>query len=200
MYSAALTILLSSFLLFLVQPILAKQVLPWFGGSAGVWTVCLVFFQCVLLLGYAYAHWLTRRDGHSRNLRYTSRLLVLSCVTLPIIPGAFWKSAHGAPEFQILGLLATTIGLPYFLLAVDVSTLAAMAVGQRRRILLRSAPSIAYSHCRTSGRWWDCSAIQSRSSRISTLRVQAWVWSIAYALFVAVLVSISPRKPPPRTG
>src|SRR5262249_49077584 len=59
--AAALTILLSSFLLFLVQPLLAKQMLPWFGGSAGVWTVCLTFFQVVLVLGYAYAHLMTQR-------------------------------------------------------------------------------------------------------------------------------------------
>ena len=108
MFSAALTILLSSFLLFLVQPILAKQVLPWFGGSAGVWTVCLVFFQTVLLLGYAYAHWLTRRAG-ARQFTGHIALLVLSCLTLPIIPGSFWTSGHGAaPELQILGLLAAT--------------------------------------------------------------------------------------------
>ena len=101
MFSASLTILLSSFLLFLVQPIVAKQVLPWFGGSAGVWTVCLVFFQTVLLLGYAYAHWLTRRVG-ARQFAVHIFLLLLSCLTLPIIPGSFWKSPHGgAPELQI---------------------------------------------------------------------------------------------------
>ena len=57
----ALTIFASAFLLFLVQPIMAKQILPWFGGSAAVWTVCMVFFQALLLGGYAYAHWLSRR-------------------------------------------------------------------------------------------------------------------------------------------
>src|SRR5437660_7169902 len=57
----AATIFLSAFLLFLVQPVLAKQILPWFGGAAIVWTLCMVFFQLVLVLGYAYAHWLTRR-------------------------------------------------------------------------------------------------------------------------------------------
>ena len=51
----ALTIFVAAFLLFLVQPIIAKQLLPWFGGSAAVWTTCLVFFQCMLLAGYFYA-------------------------------------------------------------------------------------------------------------------------------------------------
>ena len=57
----ALTILTSAFLLFLVQPIMAKQILPWFGGSAAVWTTCLVFFQFLLLFGYAYTDWTTRK-------------------------------------------------------------------------------------------------------------------------------------------
>src|ERR1700721_2070561 len=78
MLAPALTVLLSSFLLFLVQPILAKQILPWFGGSAGVWTICLVFFQLVLLLGYTYAHWLTRRRVESRALGCHRRITVLS--------------------------------------------------------------------------------------------------------------------------
>src|SRR6267143_6554077 len=118
MVAPALTIVLSSFLLFLVQPILAKQILPWFGGSAGVWTICLVFFQLVLLLGYTYAHWLTRRRVGSRQFLIHILLLLISCLTLPIIPGSFWKHGHGtAPALQILGLLATTVGLPYLLLA-----------------------------------------------------------------------------------
>ena len=57
----AVTIFTSAFLLFLVQPVIAKQILPWFGGSATVWTTCLVFFQTTLLLGYAYADWTVRR-------------------------------------------------------------------------------------------------------------------------------------------
>ena len=57
----AATITLSAFLLFLVQPIIAKQILPWFGGSAAVWTTCMVFFQVTLLAGYFYADLLIRR-------------------------------------------------------------------------------------------------------------------------------------------
>ncbi len=118
MLAPALTILLSSFLLFLVQPIIAKQILPWFGGSAGVWTICLVFFQLVLLLGYSYAHWLTRRRADSRQFVLHMVLLLVSCLTLPIIAGPFWKPVHDHfPALQILGLLAATVGLPYFLLA-----------------------------------------------------------------------------------
>ena len=56
MFPYALTIFLSAFLLFLVQPLIAKQILPWFGGASSVWTTCLLFFQSALLAGYAYAH------------------------------------------------------------------------------------------------------------------------------------------------
>src|SRR5437899_11116374 len=80
----AATIFLSSFLLFLVQPIIAKQILPWFGGSAAVWATCLVFFQSVLLAGYAYADWTTRL-GPRRQAYLHVPLLPLSLACLPTI-------------------------------------------------------------------------------------------------------------------
>ena len=72
----AVTIFVSAFLLFLVQPIIAKQILPWFGGSAAVWTTCLVFFQTTLLAGYAYADLVVRRLGPARRCRLHVALLV----------------------------------------------------------------------------------------------------------------------------
>src|SRR3977135_1435595 len=113
----ALTIFCSAFLLFLVQPIVAKQILPWFGGSAAVWTTCLVFFQTTLLLGYAYADLIVRRLSPRGQVGVHMELLLLSCAVLPIIPGAQWKPQGGEnPSLLILGLLAVTIGLPYLLL------------------------------------------------------------------------------------
>ena len=64
----AATIFLSSFLLFLVQPLIARLILPWFGGSAAVWTTCMLFFQVVLLAGYAYAHALGKLQVEARRL------------------------------------------------------------------------------------------------------------------------------------
>ena len=114
----AATIFLSAFLLFLVQPLLAKQILPWFGGAAIVWTLCMVFFQLVLLLGYAYAHWLSSRANANRQAWIHIALLVLSLVFLPIAPDASWKPAGGDnPVVRILLLLFATVGLPYFLLS-----------------------------------------------------------------------------------
>ena len=114
----AATIFLSAFLLFLVQPILAKQILPWFGGTAVVWTVCMVFFQFVLLLGYAYSHWIATHLTPRRQSMLHIGLLVLSLVFLPIAPDAAWKPLGDEnPVGRILLLLFATIGLPYFLLS-----------------------------------------------------------------------------------
>src|SRR5437016_14221663 len=80
----ALTVLLSAFLLFQVEPILARMMLPWFGGSAAVWTTCMLFFQVVLLLGYLYAHGCVERLRPLAQRRTHAALLLLSLLTLPI--------------------------------------------------------------------------------------------------------------------
>jgi hypothetical protein len=119
----AATIFVSSFLLFLVQPIIAKQILPWFGGSAAVWTTCLVFFQSVLLAGYAYAD-LTTRLGPRRQALLHMLLLAASLACLPIIASSGWKpQGEEEPIARILLLLVATIGLPYFLLSTTTPLL-----------------------------------------------------------------------------
>ena len=113
-----LTIFLSAFLLFQVQPIIGKYILPWFGSAPGVWAVCLVFFQVVLLGGYAYAHLLVRRLRPRRQAVVHIGLLVLALATLPITPGESWKPTPGeTPAGQILLLLLVAVGLPYALLS-----------------------------------------------------------------------------------
>ena len=114
----ALTVFLSAFLLFQIQPMIARVILPWFGGSAAVWTTCLVFFQAVLLLGYLYAHWTARYlRPRARTLLHVGLLLV-SAVSLPVMPRESWKPlGTDQPTLRILALLFTTVGLPYFLLS-----------------------------------------------------------------------------------
>lgn len=113
----ALTISLSAFLLFEVQPLIAKMILPWFGGSSAVWSTCMLFFQLVLLLGYAYAHWLHRFPPRKQAITHIS-LLAISLAALPILPNPSWKhSSMGQPSLTLLALLAITVGLPYFLLS-----------------------------------------------------------------------------------
>jgi len=117
------TIFLSAFLLFLVQPIIAKQILPWFGGASSVWTTCLVFFQSALLAGYAYAD-ATARLGSRRQTALHVALLLVSLATLPILAAETWKpQGDEEPIARILLLLAVTIGLPYFLLSTTTPLL-----------------------------------------------------------------------------
>ncbi|HTX55174.1 MAG TPA: hypothetical protein VMD08_17340, partial [Candidatus Baltobacteraceae bacterium] len=119
----AATIFVSSFLLFLVQPIIAKQILPWFGGSAAVWTTCLVFFQTVLLAGYAYADLITRL-GPRPQAGLHGGLLALSLACLPILASSGWKPQGDVePVSRILLLLAATIGVPYLVLSATTPLL-----------------------------------------------------------------------------
>lgn len=112
------TIVLSAFLLFQVQPIIGKMVLPWFGGSAAAWTVCMLFFQFTLLLGYLYAHLSSRNLAPRRQAWLHAALLLAAALTLPIIPADSWKPGPGDdPALLLLGLLSASIGLPYFLLS-----------------------------------------------------------------------------------
>lgn len=114
----AATIFVSAFLLFLVQPIIAKQILPWFGGTAAVWTTCLVFFQSALLLGYFYSDWSTRKLTPKTQKWVHLSLIAVALLLLPIIPASDWKpTGDEAPGLRIILLLTATIGLPYFLLS-----------------------------------------------------------------------------------
>ena len=81
-----LTILIGSFLLFLIQPMIAKMILPWFGGTAAVWTACMMFFQVMLVLGYAYAHFVRRWLPIALAFYIHAILLLVAIFFLPIIP------------------------------------------------------------------------------------------------------------------
>jgi SAM-dependent methyltransferase len=112
------TVFLSAFLLFLIEPLFAKLILPWFGGSAAVWSTCLVFFQCALLLGYFYADVTSRRLTPARQSDLHIGLLLVSLLFLPVVPHASWKPHEGSdPAWRILGLLTSSIGLPFMLLS-----------------------------------------------------------------------------------
>jgi SAM-dependent methyltransferase len=115
---AAVTIFLGSFLLFQIQPIIAKQILPWFGGAAAIWTTCLLFFQVLLFFGYLYGHVLLSHLPERRQRFLHIALMIASLAVLPAIPAVWWKPTGGEdPIPRILALLAVTIGLPYFLIS-----------------------------------------------------------------------------------
>ena len=114
----ALTIFTGAFLLFLVQPLIAKYILPWFVGAPSVWTTCMLFFQLLLLAGYAYAHFLARWFKPRTQAIVHLVLVAVALSLLPIIPSDSWKPSDGSdPTLRILGLLLVSIGMPYFVLA-----------------------------------------------------------------------------------
>ncbi|MDA7979075.1 MAG: fused MFS/spermidine synthase [Pirellulales bacterium] len=114
----AIVIFLSAFLLFQVQPMIAKVILPWFGSSAGVWTACLMFFQTALLLGYFYAHGIVRKLSWRGQTALHIVLLGVSLLALPIMPSEFWKpTTAGDPTWSIVLMLLACVGGPYLMLA-----------------------------------------------------------------------------------
>ncbi len=115
---SAITILMGAFLLFQVQPIISRMILPWFGGGPAVWSTCMLFFQVLLLGGYAYAHFLSGIQVPKRQAIIHIALLVLALITLPITPDASYKPLDGTrPTWRILSLLLMNVGLPYFILS-----------------------------------------------------------------------------------
>jgi SAM-dependent methyltransferase len=182
----AATILLSAFLLFQVQPLIAKLILPWFGGSAAVWTSCMLFFQMALLGGYAYAHWLNGQQGKRQTLIHVA-LIVGSLFLLPILPNPWWKpTSTEDPLLRILGLLTATVGLPYFLLSSTSP-------------LLQSW----YSRANGGAMPYRFFALSNAGSMLGLLAYpilvepnltagqQAWSWSIAYVLFALVCGTVA---------
>src|ERR1019366_1281831 len=114
----AASIFTSATLLFLIQPIIAKQLLPWFGGAAAVWTACMMFFQTVLLFGYLYAHWSIRTLSHRAQLLTHVFLLAISAGVLLVSGGVQpHPAALDHPAYRAMMVLAGSIGVPYFVLS-----------------------------------------------------------------------------------
>ena len=185
------TIFLSSFLLFLVQPLIARLILPWFGGSAAVWTTCMLFFQVLLVAGYAYAHGLGKLGGRRQAIVH-SVLLGAALLTLPIAPAASWKPAGGdEPISRILLLLGASVGLPYLVLA-------------------STSPLIQlwFSRARPGENPYRLFALSNLASLIALLgypfamepllaaREQVSGWSWTFAAFAVVCAILAWRTPP----
>ena len=189
----ALTIFLSAFLLFQVQPMIAKIILPWFGGSAAVWSTCMMYFQISLLLGYLYAHALIRYVGNKLQPVVHIGLLAISLVLLPVYPSAAWKPGGDTdPTLGIILLLVATIGLPYFLLSSTGPLLQAW--------YLRKSGAIPY-------RLFALSNLASLLALVTfpvavepflTTHAQANVWSGVYCVFALLCAAsawITRRSP-----
>lgn len=114
----SLTLFLSAGLLFLIEPMIAKMILPRLGGTPAVWNTCMMFFQIVLLAGYGYAHLSCRKARVNRQIAIHLTLLAAACLVLPIaLPGQLMPDAEGSPIGYILLLLLLSVGLPFFVLS-----------------------------------------------------------------------------------
>jgi hypothetical protein len=130
--SYPLCIFLGSFLLFQIQPIISKYILPWFGGSSAVWTAALVFFQVLLLLGYSYTLVVTKHTTKRQSTIHFLLLTGIACIFLflffhwpaPIFPPSTFRSENTiSPLLSIILILSMSIGLPYFLLSTTSTLL-----------------------------------------------------------------------------
>jgi hypothetical protein len=181
----AATIALSAFLLFLVQPLIARQILPWFGGSAAVWTTCMVFFQVALLAGYFYSDVVVRRLSPRGQAALHTALLLASLAVLPITPAEGFKPPDaGHPVVRILTLLTVTIGLPYLMLATTGPLVQAW-----------------FSRRFEQARVYRLYALSNAASMLALIayppliepsassRAQSVGWSIAYAAFALMAIA-----------
>jgi len=119
----AVTLFVGASLLFLVQPMVSKMLLPHLGGSPSVWNTCMVFFQAVLLLGYAYAYWLTMRFGGLAQAAIHAGVLALAALFLPFDLTTQVPPADGSPALWLIGRLATTVGPLFFAIAATAPLL-----------------------------------------------------------------------------
>jgi SAM-dependent methyltransferase len=192
MYLFAVSIFVSAFLLFLVQPLIARVILPWFGGSAAVWATCLMFFQLTLLVGYAYAHALIRFFRTRAQTTIHLVMLAASLLLLPILPGSGWKPIDGLhPAVRIVALLAGTIGAPYLLLSTTGPLLQAWFSHRYQGF----SPYRLYA-LSNAGSLIALIGYPLVIERLLRLHEQAYIWSTTYVIFVVLcaVVSITVRR------
>ena len=183
LFTFASTTFLSAFLLFLVQPLIARQILPWFGGSSSVWSMCMLFFQAELLIGYGYVHLVNERLSPRRQALVHSVLLAASLATLPITANPAWKDlALSNPTLGVGLVLALAVGVPYLMISTTGPLMQAW--------FARVFP--ADGHSSRPYRLYALSNLASMLALLAypvvvepvfSLQMQATLWSVAYGLF-----------------
>src|SRR5688572_5615247 len=199
MFSFASSIFLSAFLLFQIQPMIGKFILPWFGGTPAVWSTVMLFFQVLLTGGYAYAYWLIERVQAKRQIivhvsLITSAFLLLILLSFlwdsPVTPASNWKPQNvSTPIPDIFKLLAVSVGLPYFILAANGPLMQAW-----------------FSHLFPDGSYARLYALSNLGSLLGlltypvwiepslSLRWQGWAWALGFLLFGLVAIRIASRS------
>jgi hypothetical protein len=178
----SLTIFLSAFLLFQVQPLIGKFILPWFGGMPSVWTTCMLFFQLLLFGGYAYAHLTTSRLRPRWQAIVHVVLLVAACVALPIIPGDTFKPTGGEePISRIVLVLGATVGAPFFIL----SSTGPLLQGWFSRTHQSHSPYRLYALSNV-GSLLALITFPTLFEWLLPGRFLAWMWSISFIVFAVL--------------
>lgn len=173
-------IFLSAFLLFQVQPVIARYILPWYGGSPSVWSACLLFFQIGLLVGYAYAHLLVKYLTPQRQVIVHISILLLTLAVLPITPDASLKpDGSEQPLISILYLLLVTVGAPYIL----ISSTGPLIQHWFSRLYTDKSPYRLYA-LSNLGSLLGLLTYPFLVEPNMQLGNQTLVWSLAYTLFV----------------
>src|SRR6187549_2455744 len=177
------TLFTSAFLMFLVEPMIARMVLPLLGGAAAVWNTCLVFFQAVLLCGYAYAHASTRLFGARRQAAIHVVVMLAPLACLPIALWSVTPPPTTNPAGWLLLTLLLSIGLPFFALSTGAAVLqqwyaSAGDEGSRDPYFLYAASNL--------GSFSALIAYPLFVERILPLKEQARLWTIGYAVLVAL--------------
>ncbi len=198
------TLFLSAFLLFLLEPMIAKMVLPVLGGTPMVWNTCVVFFQTTLVAGYAYAHgsalWL-----NSRRYAFTyAAILALPLLVLPVaLRGAENPPADGHPIVWLLALLFRSVGLPFFALSINASLLQKQFASTHDRS--GRDPYFLYA-ASNAGSLLALLAYPTLVEPTLSLGTQTLVWAVGYAVLavlaltcvgVAARISVSTSEPVP---
>lgn len=180
---------LGSFLLFLVQPIIAKMILPWFGGSAAVWTSCMMFFQVMLVLGYAYCHILGRWLSCRNAFLCHAVVLAAGCCFLPIIPhSALRPNSSDGLNYAVALTLLLTVGLPYFALAANSTLVQLWHEAMTTSDQESSGGDTTYRLYAVSnlGSMLALLLYPFLIEPVATLSLQAWIWSAGFVVYAIV--------------
>jgi hypothetical protein len=183
LYPAAL--FLSALLLFAIQPMFTKMVLPRIGGGAAVWSVAMVFFQTALLLGYAYAHLLSRTLSPALSALVHLSLLAVAATTLPIsIAHGFEAAPQEGIELWALALFAGSIGLPFVALAANAPLLQNWFVASGHP----ANPYLLYA-ASNLGSFAALMTYPFVIEPLSTLRTQILAWSVGYGVLILLIAA-----------
>src|SRR5215204_1055899 len=208
MFIFAVSIFLSAFLLFQIQPMIGKFILPWFGGTPAVWSTTMLFFQVLLTGGYAYAYWLIGRVKSNRQslihiVLSVFALLVVAVLAFswksPITPPASLKPDDvSSPVLDIFKLLILSVGLPYFMLASNGPLMQAW--------FSHIFPQASYARLYALSNLGSLLGLLAYPALIEpslSLQNQGWLWSSGFILFGLLIIFIAfqnRRAAPPLRG